>query len=170
MEYGIVQADHEAHQSADSQRGVAMIISIMVMLVVSLLAMGLIGQSMLGAKLSGTERWMVKTFYAADSGLNVAQTRARIQELDGVGFSLSDLRTTTGPAVSSIDVVVDPLLPIGAPRMVIGSSANGGQGSDTTLIIQSYRTRSTAAHQLSNSERAVEVIFGLGPMPATIPE
>ncbi len=164
------QSGHEAQQPADSQRGTALILAVMVLLVVSVLALGLVGQSMMVAGLSGAERWMVKAFYAADSGLNVAQTRARIQELDGFNFSLSDRRSTTGDSVSPVNVEVDPLQPIGAPRMVIGSSANAGQGSDTTLIIQSYRTRSTAAHQLSNSERVVEVIFGLGPMPAAIPD
>jgi len=162
--------DHAIQQPAESQRGAALMIAMMVLLVVSLLALGLIGQSMLAAQLSGAERWMVKAFYAADSGLNVAQTRARIQELDGFNFALSDRRSTTGSPVSSVDVSVDPLQPIGAPRMVIGSSANAGQGSDTTLVIQSYRTRSTSTHQLSNSQRVVEVIFGLGPMPAAIPE
>jgi hypothetical protein len=166
----IPQPDHAPRRSDDSQRGAALMIAMMVLLVVSLLALGLVGQSMLVAKLSGAERWMVKAFYAADSGLNVAQTRARIQQLDGFNFSLSDRRSTTGDAIAAVDVAVDPLQPIGAPRMVIGSSANAGQGSDTTLVIQSYRTRSTAAHQLSNSERAVEVIFGLGPMPAAIPD
>lgn len=170
MRSRIPTSNSEPQEHAAGQHGAAILMAMLVLLIVSLLALALIGQSMLVSKIAGAERWVVKAFYAADSGLNVAQTRARIQELDGFNFSLSDRRSTTGNPVSTVDVTVDPLQPIGAPRMVIGSSANAGQGSDTTLVIQSYRTRSTATHQLSNSERAVEVIFGLGPMPAAIPE
>jgi hypothetical protein len=140
------------------------------MLVVSLLALGLIAQATMVIRISGAERWAVKAFYAADSGLSVAQTRARVQELAQFNFALRDRRTTSGDSVGPVNVAVDALQPIGAPRMVIGSEANAGQGSDTTLVVQSYRTRSTARHPLTNSERAVEVIFGLGPMPAAIPD
>jgi len=164
------QPDRLSRQPASGQRGSALVLSLMVMLVGSLLALGLIAHATMVIRISGAERWAVKAFYAADSGLNVAQTRARVQELAQFNFELSDRRTTTGAAVGPVNVEVDALQPIGAPRMVIGSEANAGQGSDTTLIIQSYRTRSTAVHPLTNSERAVEVIFGLGPMPAAIPE
>lgn len=170
MQPTIWQPDRLSKQSASDQRGSALVLALLVTLVVSFLALGLIANATMVLQISGAERWAVEAFYAADSGLNVAQTRARVQELAQFNFELSDRRTTTGAAVGPVNVAVDALQPIGAPRMVIGSEANAGQGSDITLIIQSYRTRSTAVHPQTNSERAVEVIFGLGPMPAAIPD
>ena len=155
--------------TADDERGSALVLALLVTLVVSVLALGLIAHSMMVTRVSGAERWAVKAFYAADSGLNIAQTRAKVQELEAFDFDLRDLRTTAGATVGPVNVAVEALQPIGAPRLVIGSEANAGQGVDTTLVIQSYRTRSTAVHPLTNSERAVAVIFGLGPMPAAIP-
>lgn len=169
MEQPTYDPEIPTERPADDERGSALVLALLVTLVVSLLALGLIAHSLMVSRVSGAERWSVKAFYAADSGLNVAQSRARVQELAAFNFALRDLRTTTGSAVSTLDVAVEDLQPIGAPRLVIGSEANAGQGVDTTLVIQSYRTRSTAVHPLTASERAVAVIFGLGPMPAAIP-
>jgi hypothetical protein len=169
MEQLVIRSGQPTETTADDERGSALVLALLVTLVVSVLALGLIAHSMMVTRVSGAERWSVKAFYAADSGLNVSQTRARVQELAAFNFALRDLRTTAGATVSPVNVAVEALQPIGAPRLVIGSEANAGQGSGTTLVIQSYRTRSVAVHPLTNSERAVAVIFGLGPMPAAIP-
>jgi hypothetical protein len=170
MEQLMITTGRWPETTADDERGSALVLALLVTLVVSVLALGLIAHSMMVTRVAGAERWSVKTFYAADSGLNVAQTRAKVQELAAFDFDLRDLRTTAGATVGPVNVAVEALTPIGAPRLVIGSEANAGQGVDTTLIIQSYRTRSVAVHPLTNSERAVAVIFGLGPMPAAIPD
>ena len=39
------------------------------------------------SQISGAERWAVKTFYAADSGINLAQSRARVQALEAFARS-----------------------------------------------------------------------------------
>lgn len=166
------------HQAQDlvipagaAQAGSALLIAIFMLLIISLITLGLLSHTFVVSQIAGAERWAVKTFYAADSGINLAQSRARVQALEAFTFDLRDLRgTTTLANAGAVNVQVDPLQAAGAPRLVIGSEANAGQGTDPTLIVQSFRTRSRGVHQLSRSERVIEVIFGIGPMPATIPE
>ena len=151
-------------------RGSALILALLVTLVLAVMALGMLAHAFAVTSIAGNERWSVKAFFAADSGLNLAQTRARIQHLAAFQFNLADRRAITAAPVSQLRVQVQELSQVGAPRLVIGSEANAGQGTDNTLVVQSYRTTSTATHQLTGSERAVTGIFGLGPMPASIPE
>lgn len=151
-------------------RGSALILALLVTLVLAVMALGMLAHALSVTSIAGGERWSVKAFFAADSGLYLAQTRARIQQLSAFQFTLADRRATTAPSVSQLRVQVQDLSQVGAPRLVIGSEANAGQGTDNTLVVQSYRTTSTATHQLTGSERAVTALFGLGPMPAAIPE
>jgi hypothetical protein len=153
------------------EAGSALLIAIFMLLVISVISLGLLSQTFIVSQIAGAERWSVKAFYAADSGLNLAQTRARIQALAAFDFTLRDMRGPNGLVqAGAVNVHVDQLQATGAPRLVIGSEANAGQGSGPSLIVQSYRTTSRARHELSRSERVIGVIFGIGPMPATIPD
>jgi Tfp pilus assembly protein PilX len=154
----------------EGEHGSALILALLVTLVLAVMALGMLAHALAVTSIAGGERWSLKAFFAADSGLNLAQTRARIQHLAAFQFDLADRRATTAAPVSQLRVQVQELSQVGAPRLVIGSEANAGQGTDNTLVVQSYRTTSTATHQLTGSEREVTGIFGLGPMPAAIPE
>ncbi len=151
--------------------GSALLVAIFLLLVVSLMVLGLLGHTFVVSRLAGAERWSVKALYAAESGANLAQARARVQALDGFRFQTRDLRgSTTLVDVGRVEVEVEPLRAAGAPRLVIGNQLNGGQGGGPALVVQPYRTRSAAEHGVSRTERVVAVVFGVGPMPATIPE
>ena len=52
----------------DSERGAALIMALLVALVLVFLGMGLLLQTSLGLQASGTDRWVTKALYAADSG------------------------------------------------------------------------------------------------------
>jgi Tfp pilus assembly protein PilX len=54
--------------AADSERGAALILALMVALVLVFLGMGLLLQTSLGLQASGTDRWVTKAMYAADAG------------------------------------------------------------------------------------------------------
>jgi hypothetical protein len=157
------------HREHETERGGALLFAVFVTLIVSLLALGLLGRTLLVSRLAAVERGSVKAFYAADSGLNFAQTRARINQLTAFTMILKDTHGVSNPmSGNNIDVAVDELQRAGAPRLVIGSEANAGQGADPVLVIESYRTASDARHEKSRSERRIEVVFGVGPKPASI--
>jgi Tfp pilus assembly protein PilX len=58
-----------AQQQRDGERGIALIMALMVSLVLLFLGMGLLLQTSLGLQASGTDRWVVKSTYAADAGI-----------------------------------------------------------------------------------------------------
>ncbi|MGD9252367.1 MAG: hypothetical protein PVG92_00370 [Holophagae bacterium] len=57
-----------APPTANSERGAALILALMVALVLVFLGMGLLLQTSLGLQASGTDRWVTKAMYAADAG------------------------------------------------------------------------------------------------------
>lgn len=56
-------------RDANGERGIALIMALMVSLVLLFLGMGLLLQTSLGVQASGTDRWVVKAAYAADAGV-----------------------------------------------------------------------------------------------------
>jgi hypothetical protein len=52
----------------EGERGVALILALMVSLVLVFLGLGLLLQTSLGLQASGTDRWVTKALYAADAG------------------------------------------------------------------------------------------------------
>ncbi len=52
----------------ESERGAALILSLLVSLVLVFLGMGLLLQTSLGLQAAGTDRWVTKALYAADAG------------------------------------------------------------------------------------------------------
>jgi Tfp pilus assembly protein PilX len=55
----------------DGERGSALLLALMVALVMLVMGLGLATQSFLGLQASATDRWVAKSFYAAEAGLSV---------------------------------------------------------------------------------------------------
>lgn len=56
-------------RNRDGERGSALFLALMVSLVLLFLGMGVLMQTSLGLQASGTDRWIVKSMYAADAGV-----------------------------------------------------------------------------------------------------
>ncbi len=66
------QCDPSMAYSADSsQRGSALLLALMVSIVLAFLGIGLLLQTSLGLEASGADRWVVKSLYAADAGVQM---------------------------------------------------------------------------------------------------
>ncbi len=59
----------EISRNRDGERGSALFLALMVSLVLLFLGMGVLMQTSLGLQASGTDRWIVKSMYAADAGV-----------------------------------------------------------------------------------------------------
>lgn len=59
----------ELVSNRDGERGAALFLALMVSLVLLFLGMGVLMQTSLGLQASGTDRWVVKSMYAADAGV-----------------------------------------------------------------------------------------------------
>lgn len=86
-----VKSCDQAPRERDGERGSALFLALMVALVMLFLGMGLALQTALGLKASGTDRWVVKSLYAADAGamMQIALVRNANLQPPG-GFTLAD--------------------------------------------------------------------------------
>lgn len=62
----------QAADRPDRERGAAIIIALMVSLILAFLGLGLLLQTSLGLQAAGTDRWVVRSLYAADAGTQLA--------------------------------------------------------------------------------------------------
>jgi hypothetical protein len=78
-------------EPSSRERGSALLLALMVALVLVFLGMGLLLQTSLGLEASGTDRWVVKSLYAADAGCNLQIEMVRLGEIGQPGsFRLLD--------------------------------------------------------------------------------
>jgi hypothetical protein len=159
-----------ANEAAGRERGSALLLALFMVVILTLIGFGLLTRTLMVSQIAGSERWSVKSFYAADSGLQTALQRARLNQTAGFQFSMQDLRGAGGSRlVGNIAVNVDPLQRVAAPQPVLGSQLGGGQGSgDLYLYVISYAGRSTSNQQLTRTRRVVSNIFTVGPVPLVI--
>ncbi len=149
------------------QEGVALLLALMLLVILSLLAFGLVTRSLVAGRVAGLERFPTMTFYAADAGIAGAKARLRVGMTDAFDFGVRDRR---GPGAAEtglpISVEVSRLMVSGPPRVVVGSQIGGGQGSDAqSLCVLVYRGESRAAHGLTSSNRKVSMTLSIGPVP-----
>jgi Tfp pilus assembly protein PilX len=95
---------HESGHVATSERGAALIVSLLVALILVFLGMGLLLQTSLGLQASGTDRWVTKALYAADAG---AMMQIEMIQLGAIGA----LQPGTPGAPGNFVLVDDPGLP-----------------------------------------------------------
>jgi len=152
------------------ERGVALFMALILIALLTMLAFGLVVRSLFASRIAGLERWSVKTFYAADSGVAAAATRLRVQQTGAFELPIPDRRGVAARATGEpIKVQVAALRVVGPPRYEIGSQIGGGQGAGAeALATVFYRTQVDARHRLSSAHRELEATLSLGPVP--VPE
>lgn len=150
-----------------SERGVALLVALMLIVVLSLLAFALVTRSFVASRVAGIERYSAMTFYAADGGITGAKVRLPVGNTDGFTFDTQDLRgSVAGSAGRPIEVEVSSFLAAGPPRAAVGSQIGGGQGSDgESLCVLVYRGDSQAFHKPTGSRRRVSATLSVGPVP-----
>jgi Tfp pilus assembly protein PilX len=143
-----------------SQRGSALFLALMLILVMSTMGFGLLSRTLLVERIAGSERWATKAFYAADAGIEMAKARLKVNNTNTFDFTLNDLRN--GNVASQIDINVSALDQAGPPVFALGNQAGGSDG----LYMFFYKgTSNSEETQLTNSARQVTAIFNRGPVP-----
>jgi len=59
-------------EQASGERGSALVLALYLVVILSLIGFGLLTRTLMVTRMAGSERWVTKTFYAADAGLNLA--------------------------------------------------------------------------------------------------
>lgn len=158
-------------EARESERGSALLLALMLIIILTLVGVGLLTRSLLVTEIAGSERWSTAAFYAADSGIDVAKNRLRVNRLEAFSFDLKDLRGATGVVdAGNIQVAVDDLQQVGPPRLAPLTQSASLQGSESEqLFVYFFRARSTALNQSTRSQRVVSAVMNVGPVPALPP-
>jgi len=167
----IITAERRGRDPRNGERGAALFIALVLVIIMTFLGFGLLTRTLLVARIAGSERWSTKAFYAADAGIASAKARLRIRQTIAFTFPVSDLRGAQGQRdAGQIQVAVSNLDNVGAPQPVIGSQIGGVQGGTETLVVMFYKGTSTAQQALTRSERQVMATMAMGPVPPVIPD
>jgi Tfp pilus assembly protein PilX len=146
-------------RGADSERGAALIMALMVALVLVFLGMGLLLQTSLGLQASGTDRWVTKAMYAADAG---AMLQIEMVQMGAIGppgtFILTDDPNLPGLLKGQFTVTVSDFC---ETQPVTPVFANGVPSSFPEYQTRHFHMRSDAQRTIGGlagvSRAAVEV-------------
>ncbi len=125
----------------------ALLVTVMVLLMVSAIGVAAISHSGAEFEFSGRSRAAKTTFYAADGGIELAQSRLAQTppRLDAFNVTYTDGSTVRSGART--DATAQPLIQAGSGPPPEGFGIGVGSGFGSSL----YRTRVTAFHPVSGS-------------------
>jgi len=128
------------------ERGVALILSLMVALILVFLGMGLLLQTSLGLQASGTDRWVTKALYAADAGamMQISMIQAGVISAPGT-FNLVDDPSLSGLLKGQFTVTISNFCEARPATPVI---ANGVPSSFPEFQTRHFHLRSDASRDI----------------------
>jgi hypothetical protein len=111
------------------ERGVALILALMVSVVLIFLGLGLLLQTSLGLQASGTDRWVTKALYAADAGAMMQIGLIQAGALGAPGsFVLSDDPDLPGLLKTDFTVAIDDFCTTEPDQPAIGFEKKEEEG------------------------------------------
>ena len=128
-------------QSKTAERGVALVITLLFLALITVLSLGMVIALSSQTLIGGYYRNYRASFYAADSGLNIARQQLQTQLLAGV------------PTTWSNPPIADPV----ALASTASTAINSSYGSSTTL------NAGTAGQSWAEQFKVTNVTFGLAP-------
>ncbi len=151
------------------ERGSALIIALMVALILAFLGMGLLLQTSLGLQASGTDRWVVKSMNAADSGIMMGIELIQLgfvvdpATIGGVSFILEDDQSSPGLLRGQYTVNLNRVCEVEPPSPIIGFSTKYRQ---RYFHLESTASRSIGA-LVGNTQAVVETDITVWPFDLT---
>jgi len=137
--------------SLGDQKGVALVIALIMLLVLTFLGLSSISSTIFEAKISGNERWGSAAFYAAAAGIDVGTSR------------LTDISAYSGNIGTDETYRSGKMTPA-TPQPLVYLGAMGGPGYDVTWEFWRYRINATG--QSFGAMKEIEVQVRMGPYTA----
>jgi Tfp pilus assembly protein PilX len=112
--------------ASDAERGSALMLALMVSVVLIFLGMGLLLQTSLGLQAAGTDRWVVKALYAADSGAMMQVLRLQQGGVAAITATVVDDPGNPGLTQGQFAVNITRLCETGPPSPVFANGVPSG--------------------------------------------
>lgn len=155
------------------ERGSAFVIALLVLLVLTIAGLALTLMTQTEVKIGANEREANRTFYAADSGINVSTARTLWAQNDKtltilLNTTQQDTGVATAPPLTFFDqIVVTPLYPVyTAPANLSQINQNQQTTYVTTVNLvnaTSTRTGQDAAYTQAMAQKVIGSMIGLQP-------
>jgi len=133
------------------QKGVALIVALIMLLVLTLIGMSSISSTYFESKISGNDRFGAAAFYAAKGGVDV-------------GINRIPVTTAYSGNIGSDETYRSGRMTPGSPQPLISLGAMGRSGYDATWEFRRFQVNATG--QSFGAMKEIEVQVSLGPYPA----
>ena len=135
----------------EDQKGVALIVALIILLVLTLIGMSSISSTFFESKISGNDRFGAAAFYAAKGGVDI-------------GINRLPNTTAYSGNIGSDETYRSGTMTSGSPQPLIYSGAMGRPGYDVTWEFRRYQINATG--QSFGAMKEIEVQVSLGPYNA----
>lgn len=144
------------------ERGSALLLSLLVAVVLVFLGMGLLLQTSLGLEAAGTDRWVVKSLYAADAGCMAQINMVRQGVIGAPGnFTLTDDTNLQGLLRGNFNVAVSEFCETEPAGPILDDDGNPVPSQFPEFQMRHFHFRSDAQRVLGGltglTQAAVEV-------------
>jgi prepilin-type N-terminal cleavage/methylation domain-containing protein len=160
----------ETPRNTDGERGSALLLALMVALVMLVMGLGLATQSFLGLQASATDRWVAKSFYAAEAGISVqlGLLKAGADTAPGT-FLLSDDGGIPGLLAGQYAVAIEELCESRKRDPSLGSEAGVVWARTFRIRSRSNRNINFVAGTVQSgvTSAAIEADITIEPVPDT---
>jgi Tfp pilus assembly protein PilX len=149
-----------------SQQGSALLLALMVSIVLAFLGIGLLLQTSLGLEASGADRWVVKSLYAADAGVQMEIQMLKMNQMNttdssgnALTFQLEEDASVAGLLRGEYQVTLEMICEILPSTRVMGWSEDFRR--------RYFHMRSHAERRIGarvQSQATVQADLSMGPM------
>jgi hypothetical protein len=146
----------------DGERGSALLLALLVAVVLVFLGMGLLLQTSLGLEAAGTDRWVVKSLYAADAGCMAQINMVRQGQVGAPGnFTLTDDTNLQGLLRGQFNVTISEFCETEPAGPILDDDGNPVPSQYPEFQMRHFHFRSDAGRVLGGlaglTQAAVEV-------------
>jgi len=161
-----------ARRSSRGQRGVALFVAILLLLVVTVMGVALMFTASLEQALTGTETKISKIFYAADSGIEYAagMLNSTLTYNGGV-MPVGVSSHYPGGVTADMDVTIATPILLGYSILPGDQLQSAGKGYGTSQVVENvYSLTSSARSTKIEASKTIEADVGIYPKLLAIPE
>jgi PilX N-terminal len=161
-----------SHSSRESEKGIALFLSILLLLVITVMGVALMFTASLEQTLTATETKISKIFYAADSGIEYgAGMLAATIDYPGGLMPVGISSYYPGSPTADMEVTIAPPILLGWADLIgYGAPSEGEVYGSPKFVENLYYLNSSARSTKIEASKTIEAEIGVAPKLLAIPE